>query len=298
LTRLLATLASVSRIHIVAIAAMGTFTFGWLLTGRYLWLLALVCGVDWFVVNLLNRVVDRREDIANEIPGARFAAQHPRGLLVVGAGLLVTSFLLTWFWSPWLTLVRLAYHLLGYAYNWPLFPGRRRLKQLYFFKNSASALGFLITLFGYPMAAMAQMGGGPLPEEGIGAMGLLVAMAFFFPLELSYEVIYDLRDEPGDRTAEVATYPVVHGRHVAGRIIFGLCLVSFAILGLAYSGGLIPWRLAVMGAAPLLQIAWFWWLRRKGEVTTRDCVAITWAGVLLLAVYHLWEVFGLPGSGA
>jgi hypothetical protein len=27
--------ASVGRLHIVAIAALGTFTFGWLFTGRY-----------------------------------------------------------------------------------------------------------------------------------------------------------------------------------------------------------------------------------------------------------------------
>ena len=33
-------------------------SFGWIFTGEYPWLLAAVCAVDWFVVNLLNRVVD------------------------------------------------------------------------------------------------------------------------------------------------------------------------------------------------------------------------------------------------
>jgi hypothetical protein len=42
--------------------------------------------------------------------------------------------------------LRVAYHSLGLAYNWPLLPGGRRIKQLYFFKNSASAAGFLIKL--------------------------------------------------------------------------------------------------------------------------------------------------------
>ena len=32
------------------------------------------------------------------------------------------------------------------AYNWPILPGRRRIKELYFFKNTASAAGFIITV--------------------------------------------------------------------------------------------------------------------------------------------------------
>jgi len=51
-------LASIGRLHIVAIAVAGTFTFGWLFTGRYLWAIAALAGFDWFLVNLLNRVVD------------------------------------------------------------------------------------------------------------------------------------------------------------------------------------------------------------------------------------------------
>ena len=38
-------LATLTRLHIVAIAVMGTFTFGWLFTGRYLFLAAAVTGL-------------------------------------------------------------------------------------------------------------------------------------------------------------------------------------------------------------------------------------------------------------
>jgi 4-hydroxybenzoate polyprenyltransferase len=298
LTSRLATLASVSRIHIVAIAAMGTLTFGWLLTGQYLWLVTSVCALDWFVVNLLNRVVDLPEDTANAIPGVAFVSRHRRGVLVTGVGLLGVSLIVTSVIFPWLTLVRVSYHLLGYAYNWPIIPGSRRLKERYFVKNSASALGFLLTLFGYPMATLAQECGVDLPSQGIGLMGLGVAVGYFFPLELSYEIIYDLRDEPGDRSAGIATFPVVHGPQFAGRLVIALCAVSFVILAGAYMLGLVPWRLAVMGAAPVVQVVWFWRLRRKGRVTTGDCITITWVGVILLAGYHVWELCGLPGSGA
>jgi hypothetical protein len=63
---------SVGRLHIVTIAALGTFTFGWLFTGRCPWLLASVSAFDWFLVNLLNRVVDLAEDQQNAIPGTDF----------------------------------------------------------------------------------------------------------------------------------------------------------------------------------------------------------------------------------
>ena len=62
----LALFASISRLHIVAIAALGTFTFGWVFTGQHPWLIAAVSALDWFLVNLLNRVVDIPEDRANQ----------------------------------------------------------------------------------------------------------------------------------------------------------------------------------------------------------------------------------------
>ena len=50
--------AHVARPHILAIACGAALTFGWLMTGRYLWLAVALCALDWFVVNLMNRVAD------------------------------------------------------------------------------------------------------------------------------------------------------------------------------------------------------------------------------------------------
>ncbi len=294
----LSTFASISRLHIVAIAALGTFTFGWLFTGTYLWGLALVCALDWFVVNLLNRAVDLDEDLANSIEGAGFVQRHRLAVLVAGFTVLLGSLAVGHTMMPSLTPFRLSYHALGFAYNWPLLPGRRRIKELYFWKNTASALGFIITLFGYPLAWLYETAGGLLFAPGVDFATVLCALTFFFPLELSYEIIYDLRDEPGDRAAGVATYPVVHGAHVAGQIIQALLALSLAALVIGYIAGIVPWRLAVMGAAPLLQFVAYRRLQRRALVTTFDCVALTWLGAGLLACYHLWEFFQLPGSGA
>jgi 4-hydroxybenzoate polyprenyltransferase len=288
--------ASIGRLHIVAIAALGTFTFAWLLYGRHAWGLAGVCALDWFLVNMLNRVVDLREDAANRIVGTELVARHRRAVLVAGFGLLGASLVVVHLAMPTVTPWRLAYHALGFAYNWPILPGRRRIKQLYFWKNTASALGFLITLFGYPVALYGL--GEHLPfARGVTAATLAVTMAFFFLFELSYEVVYDLRDAPGDSEAGVRTYPVVHGPRGAMRIIDALLLVSSAALVGGWLAGIVPWRIAVMVAAPLVQAVVYKRAVKRG-VTSGDCVRLTWIGAALLLAYHLWIAAGLPGVDA
>jgi 4-hydroxybenzoate polyprenyltransferase len=288
-----ATFASVSRLHIVAIAALGTLTFGWLFTGQYPWLLCGICALDWLLVNLLNRVVDLQEDQANAIVGTDFVARHRRAIMVAGFAVLLGSLPLGYWLVPAITPLRLGYHLLGFAYNWPLLPGGRRIKQLYFWKNTASAMGFMLTAFGYPLAAT---GWGNSLAPGISVATIAYSAAFFMLFELSYEVIYDLRDAEGDRLAQVRTYPVVHGERGAVRIIDALLATSLLFLAIGYASGAVPWRIFIMFVAPLLQLVIYKRALRRG-ITSRDCIALTWLGAGLLATYHLWVVAGLPGVG-
>lgn len=292
----LRTFMSIGRLHIVAIGAMGTLTFGWLFTGTYPWALALVCALDWFIVNLLNRVVDLTEDRANQITGVAFVDAHRRGIVLAGFGLLAASLAVTALISPALTALRLAYHALGLAYNWPILPGKRRIKELYFWKNTASGLGFIITVFLYPLAAA---GWGLDPSRlapGISATSLWVSGCFFILFELSYEAIYDLRDEVGDRAAGVKTYAVVHGAAGAQRIIDALIGASALTLIIGYGAGAIPWRIFVMILAPIINYVFYKRAVRRG-ITSADCIRLTWAGAALLVCYHLWVVAGLPGMG-
>jgi len=285
--------AVVSRFHIVAIATLGTLTFGVLLTGRYAWLAALATALDWFIVNLLNRVVDLKEDEANRIVGTGWARRNRRAIIAVGFGLLLGSLVAIHLVTPALTPLRLGYHLLGMAYNWPLLPGRRRIKQLYFFKNTASGVGFLITVFGYPLAAAGWSLAGAAPDVSVATV--LVALGFFLLFELSYEVIYDLRDAPGDEAAGVRSYPAVHGERGAVHIIDGLIAASLTVICAGAAAGVVPWRLFIMAAAPLIQLAFYKRALRRG-ITSRDCVTITWLGAALLLVWHLWLLADLPGA--
>jgi 4-hydroxybenzoate polyprenyltransferase len=283
--------ASISRFHIVAIAALGTLTMGWLFTGQHLYGIAAISALDWFIVNLLNRVVDINEDLQNGIRGTDFVLRKKRALTIVGGTLLVGSLIWTAFALPALTVWRILYHALGLVYNWRLLPGRHRLKELYFFKNTASAVGFLITVFAYPLAVIPW--GDALPA-GISPATLVVTATFFFLFELSYEAIYDLRDAPGDAQAGVMSYAVVHGQAFAVRLIDRLLVVSMLILAGGFVLGVVPWRIFVMITAPALQIVFYKRALRRG-ITSGDCIALTWLGAGLLLVYQVWIALDLPG---
>lgn len=285
-----ATLASIARFHIVVIAATGTLTFGWALCGERSTWLTLLCASDWFVVNLLNRVVDLREDAANGIRGTELVARNKRAFLVTGFGALAVSFVLTALFAPVLLPLRIAFHFLGFAYNWPLLPGRRRIKELAFWKNTASATGFLLTVFGYPLAMLPR-------KADVSLLTILAAGLFFFLFELSYEVLYDLRDVEGDRLADVRTWPVLLGPTAAWRIAASQMIGALVVVIVAYLAHVLPWRVAVMGLAPLVQLVVASRIVKRG-ITTKDCVGLTWMGTALLASYHVWERLGLPGTGA
>ena len=122
---------SIGRLHIVAIAAMATFTFGWLFIGDYPWLLTLVCGLDWYIVNLLNRIADLPEDRLNIIAGTRFIQQNRRPIEIVSYSLLLSSLVLVHLYLPAITFLRLAGHGLGLCYNWPLLPGKKLFQTLF-----------------------------------------------------------------------------------------------------------------------------------------------------------------------
>ena len=285
----------VSRLHIAALAAMGLFTFGWLFMGSYPWFLTAICALDWYIVNLENKIVDLREDEANAIIGTELVGRYRRILSVFTISLLIASLIIGHLVNPAITVLRIFGHMLGIFYNWPLLPGRRRLKQLYFWKNTASALGFLITVFGYPLATMAWNQASYRFPPGITWMTVLISAIFFFLFELSYEIIYDLRDIQGDSRADIRSYPVVHGELTAAYIIDALLLCSIIIISGAYFLNLVPWRIFIMVGAPVLQFFVYKKAFRRG-LSSMDCILMTWLGVGMFIIYHLWILIDLPGA--
>jgi 4-hydroxybenzoate polyprenyltransferase len=288
-------LLAIARYHIMGVAMAAVVVFGWLMTGRYLIALALVVGLDWFLINLMNRITDLGEDLKNGIPGTERVARHPRALTLLAVLLMVGSFVglhLVW---PALTPWRLAVQAIGLGYNYRIVPtprGLSRFKEIYFLKNFGSAVLFLLTCFIYPIVLFRFSLLMTWPA-------ILTVALFFLIFEQTYEILYDLRDLEGDRAEGVPTYPVVHGPERARQIIDGLLLVSGGVLVAGLLLRAIGLREGLMLAAPAIQLAFYRPRYRRG-LTTPDCIVLTHLGTGLLAFYlvgtAIWSRAGLPAN--
>lgn len=281
---------AIARYHIVLIAMAGTLTFGWLLTGHHPLAVTLFVGLDWFLINLLNRITDIAEDRKNGIPGTERVAAQQRGLTLLAGVLLVASFALSYALWPKLTPFRVLVQAIGLAYNYRVLPGRRRFKELYFFKNFASACLFILTCFVYPLVAA-----GTTPK--LSTLAIVLLALFFLLFEHTYEILYDFRDLDGDRELGVPTYPVVHGARTSQRIVAVLLWLSALVIFAGVAAGVLGVREGLFIAAPLVQ--WLFYRRRLARgLTSRDCILLTHQGTALLSLFlvgtALWQRGGLP----
>lgn len=292
---LIADALAIARYHIVLVAMTACVTFGWIFTGKYAFGVALVVGVDWFLINLMNRITDIAEDLKNGIPGTERVARQKTALTLLAAALLLGSFAVTTYLWPALLPWRIAVQLIGLGYNYRIVPspkGLSRFKEMYFFKNFGSAVLFILTCFAYPLVTS------HVPR--IVPFGTVVVVAcFFVPFELTYEILYDLRDLEGDRAEGVPTYPVVHGPGRARQIIDALLALSCGVLVVGFELRLVGVRELLMLFAPATQL-FFYRPRYRRGLTTPDCVWLTHLGsaqlVLFLVGTALWLRAGLPAN--
>ena len=270
------------RLHIVAIAGLAAVVFGWLFGGSLGWVAGGLVAFDWCLLNLFNRIADVPEDEKNGVPGTDFVRKNASllmrgaflaaGVSLIGARPLGTPLLL----------LRLAFHAGGFAYSFPTF--FRRIKEMFLIKNVFSGLLFILSVVGYPIALS-----GSAPP-----LGEVVALcAFFLPLEITYELIYDLRDVEGDAASGLVTVPVKWGAPRTRAFIELLLALSASALLAGFLLGALRWRELVMIAAPLQQaLVLRFWIRRG--VSQRDAAGVTWLGAAQLASYVVWVLLGLP----
>lgn len=293
--RLLPELLAIARYHIMLVAMAATVVFGWIATGQRPWALTLVVTVDWFLINLMNRITDIDEDLRNGIPGTERVARRRRALTIGSVVLMVGSFAITHVVWPALTPYRVAVQLIGVGYNYRVVPtprGLSRFKEIYFLKNFGSSVLFVLTCFVYPLAAASFV--------HVVPWSMIVVLALFFvPFELTYEILYDLRDLDGDRAGGIPTYPVVHGVVASRRIIDALLAFSTAVLLGAFALRLIGVRELLMVFAPIAQVAFYRPRYRRG-LTSRDCIVLTHLGtaelVLFIVGTAIWSWAGLPAN--
>ena len=291
---LFAEIGSILRIHIILIAMTAAITFGWLFSGKYLWWVAALVGLDWLLVNLLNRISDINEDVVNGIRGAGHVARHRRALVIVWSVIQAFSLALGVYLAPALTPWRVAVQLAGVGYSFRVVPtpnGWRRFKDIYFLKNFMSAAAFVATVFAYPLVAT-RLGSATWGE-------ILILVAFFVPFEMTYEIIYDMRDLDGDAKAAVPTFPVVHGLVRARQIVDVLLATSVLFILVGLGTGALGLREGLLAAAPVVQ-ALLYRPRYCRGITRQDCILLTHAGTAMLLAYlggtRAWLEVGLPAN--
>ncbi len=286
---------AIARYHIVLVAMVAAVTFGWLMTGKYYWFIAPVVGLDWFFINLLNRVTDIEEDLKNKIPGTERVARKKRVLTIACFTAMLVSFVVGHVLCPGLTPWRLAVQAIGLGYNYDVVPtpkGLSRFKEIYFFKNFGSSVLFVLTCFVYPLAVDPQ-------ARLMGWPGIVTLALFFVPYELTFEILYDLRDIEGDRAENVPTYPVVHGAERARQIIDALLAFSAGVIVFGFAMKWIGARELLMLAAPPIQLV-FYRPRYKRGLTPHDCILLTHMASALVVFYMIgnavWLRAGLPAN--
>lgn len=284
-------LIAIARPHILFVAMTAMLAFGWLTTGRYIFWLAPVVCADWFFVNLLNRVTDVAEDARNGIVGTALVARRKRAFTILAFAAPLGSLVVTHLALPMLTLPRLVVMLLGLGYSYRIVPtlrGLRRIKEIYAAKNFGSALIFVLTGFAYPLTVAERIASWPT---------IAMLIVFFVPFEVTFEILYDLRDIDGDTAEGVPTFPVRHGRKGARRLIDVLLATSAIAIAAGLVSGVLGVREALMIAAPGSQLL-FYRPRFSRGIDAGDCILATHLAtaqlVLFLVGTAVWLRAGLP----
>ena len=283
-------LLELSRLHLFLVGATSSLVFGYALTGQFQWNMMWIVMLDWFIVNFCNNATDWKEDSVNNVSYSSTAKKNHNTIVIFSALVTFISFLPHFWFLPCLFGPRVLGHALGILYNFPVLPGHKRLKQIYPLKNAASCLGFLITLFLYPLSCYDL-------APGVNIWNVVGLLGFFIPLEIAFEIIYDLRDLPGDRAAEVHSFPVVCGSAWAKRAVIILDLVSIVSMFGALGFDFLEWKHGVMVFGALLHLSVFFYLNHL-DFHPSHVIIITWSFVLCQITYVLWILFGLPSTAS
>ena len=273
---------SLFRPHIVAIAGLAAIVFGWVLGGRLAWVAGGLVAFDWCVLNLFNRIADVPEDERNGVSGTSYVRENAGLLMRVSFVALAVSLIGARPLGMPLLILRLIFHAGGFVYSFPtVIP---RVKEIFLVKNVFSGLLFILSVIGYPLA---------VSSSAVSWAEVAFLCGFFLPLEVTYELIYDLRDVEGDAASGIVTLPIKWGEPRTRAFIELLLALSAAALLAGFLLGALRWRELVMIAAPLQQaLVLRFWIPRT--VSKRQAVGLTWLGAAQLASYVAWVLLGLP----
>ena len=239
-----------NRIHVVTCASIASWAWSQLINTSISGLQILTIFVTMFCIYGWNRLYDSEEDEINS-PKRPPKSRYSKLLLFYGS-IFGTAFCLTLTLSTgnadslWLLA---AVALLGFLYSTPLpyIPQNKiRLKNIPVVKNISSSIGWSLLVIFFPAVHAYQQ----VTIQHWIAAGLMFGAVWMV------ELIWDIRDQQGDRSAKVQTIPVLKGLERTQTWIFTINSLSVLGLFLAYAMEAVPayWLLILFNN--LLVYAW------------------------------------------
>jgi 4-hydroxybenzoate polyprenyltransferase len=209
----------------------------------------------FFAIYVLDRVAAEPDtDALNHPERERFARRHARKLLGLCAVAYGAALVLASRGGPGRVLILSLPLVAVLLYSFPFVPrslarwlGFSRLKEILVIKNMVMAGTFATTLVLAPLPAQ----GAPVPRT-LAALWVFLFLRFFIN-----SVVFDMRDEHGDRLQGIRTIPVVLGVRTrwllhALNLALGAFLLAVPVLGLG------PRAAAALAVGTPLT-AWYLW---------------------------------------
>jgi 4-hydroxybenzoate polyprenyltransferase len=183
-----------------------------------------------FSVYTLDKVADLDKDVASMPTRARFLKGRRNLAIVYSSLAYLLSIIIIFIGKPISSSLLLVPMAANIIYGTRLIPGVPRLKDIPVMKNAIVALSWAIVTVLIPVTYQSQL--------SLGSSQFLVFAVIYFMFIKTFidTVLYDIRDEAGDRINNVRTIPVLIGPKNTTKVL--LILNSTLILGLPWFEGL------------------------------------------------------------
>lgn len=231
-----------------------------------------------FSVYTLDKVADLDKDVANMPARAGFLQGRKKLAIAYSSLAYLLSIIMVFVGEPISSSFLLVPMAANIVYGTRLIPGVPRLKDIPVMKNAIVAFSWALVTILVPATYQTQAQSGPF------SILVFIVIYFMFIKTFIDTVLYDIRDESGDRINNVRTIPVLIGSRNATKIL--LILNSTLLLGLPWFEGLS--RLLVL-ALIIYGYAYILYFRERRDPLALDlCVEGEWmlASLFLMGVFE------------
>lgn len=183
-----------------------------------------------FSVYTLDKITDMDKDAASMPARVAFLRGRKKIAIAYSSLAYVLSMIILFLGNPISSILVLVPIAANVVYGTKLIPGIPRLKDIPVMKNAIVAFSWALVTIMIPVTYHS------LPLSSHFLMPVMTVLFFMFVKMFINTVLYDIRDESGDKTNNIRTIPVLIGSKTTTKIL--LALNSTLFVGLRWVDGL------------------------------------------------------------